>query len=385
MKQWQEFQGVYIHIPFCLQKCRYCDFVSYAGCSDSLINEYVQALVAEIAQRSLPLPINAGASVYFGGGTPSLLANEDLARIVTALKDSGIWQNPCEVTIEVNPATATLEKMLFWRGLGIDRISIGVQSLNDEELRLAGRLHNAAAALETIATAQKAGFAKISCDLIYGLPGQSAVSFADGLQRLLQGGIKHISLYNLMVEEETPLAQMLQTGALALPEEDAVDEMYDLAQSITAAYGLERYEISNYAMPGAESKHNLVYWQYLPYLAFGCAACSFVQGRRLTGYEGLTEYIGAVKAGRIAGVYESIEEQVALEEFVFMGLRTAKGISLATAKARFGCDLREYYRAEIEATRTLGLVELNTGANTLKLTAKGMRYCRRVFEIFVKS
>jgi oxygen-independent coproporphyrinogen-3 oxidase len=218
------------------------------------------------------LPINPNATIYFGGGTPSTLPIECVSEIVGALKNHKYWQEPAEATIEVNPGTADLEKLKALRYLGFDRISFGVQSLNDVELKTIGRIHSAQEALQAIAWAKEAGFNRISADLIYGLPGQTLTSLRKTLEELTATGIEHVSVYGLIVEEGTPLAKLVDEGKLVLPEEDIAADMYEFVQSFLKEQGFERYEISNYAKKGQYSKHNLVYWKYEPYAAFGAAA-----------------------------------------------------------------------------------------------------------------
>ena len=284
VQPWQQYQALYLHIPFCAQKCLYCDFASYAGFGEQAKRDYTDAVCKEIALRA-PEAANmaANASIYFGGGTPSVLPTECIAKIVNALKQYGFWQQPCEATIEVNPGTADLAKLQTLRSLGFDRISFGVQSLQDNELRAIGRIHNAQQALEALALARKAGFARISADLIYGLPSQTLTSLQDTLEHLADTGIEHISVHGLIADEGTPLASLVDKGRITLPDDDTAADMYELVQSFLRERGFERYEISNYAKNGQYSRHNTVYWEYHPYMAFGAAACGFDGQRRRTG------------------------------------------------------------------------------------------------------
>lgn len=350
MKAWQEYQAIYVHIPFCVQKCLYCDFASYACCDEKSKAAYVEALCKEIRQP-LHLEVSPTATIYFGGGTPSTLSIEQLRQIVQELKKQGLWKEPQEATIEVNPGTVDLAKLKALRQLGFDRISMGVQSLNDGELRTIGRIHTGAQALEAIAMAQAAGFERINADVIYGLPGQSLASLKQTLQGLVTTAIDHISVYGLIVEEGTPLASLVETGKLLLPSEDETADMYDFVQSFLADQGFVRYEISNYARrlqknvsqkldetnrqhldkkmdetnsqhkgeklaeynrqylgqklaennhqqvkqaaliaETSYSRHNDVYWRYQPYAAFGASAVSFDGQARYTGPAELAEY-----------------------------------------------------------------------------------------------
>lgn len=289
-------QAVYVHIPFCRQKCLYCDFASYAGCSQQQMDAYADAVCLEIAGRAAEAERVANdATIYFGGGTPSTLPMDALAKIVLTLKRYGFWRSPAEATIEVNPGTADLEKLRFFRSLGFDRISFGVQSLNDAELKTIGRIHSAAEALDAIQLAKAACFERISADLIYGLPGQLLESLKATIESLLATGIEHMSVYGLIVEEGTPLAKLVDSGRLQLPDEDTAADMYDLVQQMLKSAGFKRYEISNYAKNEQYSRHNLVYWQYHPYVAFGAAAAGFDGRVRRSSVEMVAPYIKGVQ------------------------------------------------------------------------------------------
>lgn len=289
-------QAVYVHIPFCRQKCLYCDFASYAGCSQQQMDAYADAVCLEIAGRAAEAERVANdATIYFGGGTPSTLPMDALTKIVLTLKRYGFWRTPAEATIEVNPGTADLEKLRFFRSLGFDRISFGVQSLNDAELKTIGRIHSAAEALDAIQLAKAAGFERISADLIYGLPGQLLESLKATIESLLATGIEHMSVYGLIVEEGTPLAKLVDSGRLQLPDEDTAADMFDLVQQMLKSAGFKRYEISNYAKNEQYSRHNLVYWQYHPYVAFGAAAAGFDGRVRRSSVEMVAPYIKGVQ------------------------------------------------------------------------------------------
>ena len=298
LQPYKQIQGVYVHIPFCRQKCLYCDFNSYAGFGADVMAAYAGAVCSEIAGRSKDLPVNANASIYLGGGTPSLLPVDYIEQIVSALKQYGYWQQPREASIEANPGTVDLAKLKALRQIGFDRISFGVQSLNDDELRAIGRVHSATQALEAIDLAKQAGFARINADVIYGLPGQSMASLKNTLQQLAATGIEHLSVYGLIVEDGTPLQKLVDAGKIILPDEDEAADMYEFVQAFLKARGFERYEISNYASGGAYSKHNLVYWHYYPYATFGAAACGFNGSVRFTGTPAVRNYIEGITNGK---------------------------------------------------------------------------------------
>ena len=417
---WGNYHAVYVHIPFCKQKCLYCDFASYACFGEEEMRAYTEALCHEIEVRvEEASKVAAGATVYFGGGTPSVLPIDCLEQIVATLKACGFWQEPAEATIEVNPGTADLTKLKRLRAAGFDRVSFGVQSLQDAELRGIGRIHSAQEALAAIDMARAADFGRISCDLIYGLPGQSLASLKDTLQRLLATGIEHVSVYGLIVEEGTPLERLVSSGKILLPEEDTAADMYELVQSLLAKAGFERYEISNYAKNGQYSRHNTVYWQYHPYVAFGAAGCGFDVNDKSTAGVGNTYYYVGAQAKNSAGLaeatayrrtaictvpeyievaksltsrdwrtselysIEAITPSQQLEEFMFMGLRRVAGADLAEAQVRFGVDVWQRYQAELAAYIAQGLVRYDVFAKRLALTEAGMEVGNQIFAIFV--
>ena len=390
---WQQYQAIYVHIPFCKQKCLYCDFASYACFGEREMRTYTDVLCHEIEVRAEEASnVAFGATIYFGGGTPSVLPTDCLERIVSTLKSCGFWQKPAEATIEVNPGTADVNKLKRLREAGFDRISFGVQSLQDAELKTIGRIHSAQEALEAIDMARTAGFRRISCDLIYGLPGQSLASLKDTICRLTKTGIEHMSVYGLIVEEGTPLERLVNSGQMVLPDEDIAADMYELVQRLLAEAGFERYEISNYAKNGQYSRHNTVYWQYHPYIAFGAAACGMEKALRRTAASTVPEYIAAAQAltsgnWRTSELYtsESLTLQQQLEEFMFMGLRRAAGADLAEARTRFGVNVWERYQKELAPYIAQGLVGYEAAAERLYLTPAGMELGNQIFAIFVNS
>lgn len=417
---WRQYQAIYVHIPFCKQKCLYCDFASYACFGEREMRAYTDSLCHEIEVRSEEaVKVAAGATIYFGGGTPSVLPTDCLERIMSTLKAYGFWQNPVEATIEVNPGTADLEKLQRLRAAGFDRVSFGVQSLQDAELRAIGRIHSAQEAMAAIDMARAAGFRRISCDLIYGLPGQSLASLKDTIFRLTKTGIEHLSVYGLILEEGTPLERLVTSGKILLPDEDEAADMYELAQGLLAEAGFERYEISNYAKNGQYSRHNTVYWQYHPYVAFGTAGCGFDVNDKSTADAGNTyddaqannyaslaeatayrrtaistvpEYIEAAKVltsrdWRTSELYsiEAITPSQQLEEFMFMGLRRVAGADLAEAQTRFGVDVWQRYQGQLQPLVEQGYLHYDAAKQRLALTAKGMEIGNQIFGIFVEG
>ena len=392
-KAWRQYQAIYVHIPFCKQKCLYCDFASYACFGEREMRAYTDALRHEIEVRvEEATNVASGATIYFGGGTPSVLPTDCLERIVSTLKSCGFWQKPAEATIEVNPGTADVNKLKRLREAGFDRISFGVQSLQDKELRAIGRIHNAEEALIAIDMARTAGFRRISCDLIYGLPGQSLASLKDTICRLTKTGIEHMSVYGLIVEEGTPLEHLVNSGRMVLPDEDTAADMYELVQGLLAKAGFERYEISNYAKNGQYSRHNTVYWQYHPYMAFGAGACGMEKALRRTAASTVPAYIAAAQAltptnWRTSELYtfEGLTLQQQLEEFMFMGLRRAAGADLAEARTRFGVDVWQRYQKELVPLIDQGFVLYDAAGERLLLTEAGMELGNQIFAIFVDA
>ncbi len=384
LQPWQEVQAIYVHIPFCVQKCLYCDFASYACRDRKVQQEYVAAVCREIERKGRAMQaVNPAATIYFGGGTPSVLPAEDIAMIVEALKRRGYWQQPAEATIEVNPGTADMVKLQVLHELGFDRISFGVQSLQDGELTAIGRIHTAREALEAIEMAKAAGFERINADVIYGLPQQTLRSLEDTLQQLTATGIEHLSVYGLILEEGTPLTRLVEAGRVQLPDEDAAADMYEFVQRFLRESGFERYEVSNYARGGVYSRHNLVYWQYLPYEAFGAAACAFDGAARVTATANVAAYIAGSEAGKDIYAAEQLSGAELLGEFMFMNLRKTSGADLLQARERYGVDVWEKYRAELEPLRAAGLVDYEEKRQILRLTESGMEVGNQIFEIFV--
>lgn len=373
---WETYQAVYVHIPFCVHKCAYCDFASYQIYNDHIMTDYARRLVEEISAWTPALPVSPTATVYFGGGTPSVLPLEDLAAIVTALKERGFWQHPAEATLEANPGTVDRERLRFYRQLGFDRLSLGIQSFQPEELAAMGRIHTAEQAEEAIALAREAGFRRISGDLIYGYPGQTVETVRDSLERLLDTGVDHVSVYGLTVEEGTLLAKQVREGKALLPSEDASGTMYDFLMEALPQAGYHRYEISNFARPGQESRHNQVYWHYDPYMAFGTAACRFDGKIRETNPRNLQAYLQGAPPER-----EILTCEDRRAELVFMNLRTVKGLSLEEFTQRTAEDFFHIYEEGLTHCRKQGWITRE--GNRIRLTEQGMRYGNLAFEEFL--
>lgn len=378
MHPWEAYQGIYLHIPFCQHKCSYCDFISYQGQDEVARTRYVKALIKEIRSCEAPLPVSRGATIYVGGGTPSLLSLEELAAIFSALKEKGYFNAPREVTLEANPGTVDEAYLRGLRALGVDRLSLGIQSLEDSELRLMGRTHTADEARHIIQFSKEAGFTRLSCDLIYGFPTQTAASIEASLTELMALGPSHISIYGLSVEPGTVLSHKLQKGLWTLPTDEETGAMYDLIMDRLAKGGYERYEISNFAKAGDESRHNLIYWHYHPYLAFGAGATGFDGRKRETNQA----YLAAYERGEAPEI-EILSPAVQREEMIFMNLRTVRGLSLLDYETRFGRSFELDYGPETEDLIHKGWAKREDGH--FRLTPLGMQYGNLAFEAFITT
>ena len=373
--------GVYVHIPFCRSKCQYCDFASYAG-REEMREAYVDALGTEMLVRGQEMVLKHGRpeTVYVGGGTPTALNVEQLSSVVALIKS--VFGTAAEFTMEVNPGTVDgdlLKKLHEW---GVNRLSIGIQSFDNNLLKRLGRIHTAEQAEEAVKLARAAGFDNLSLDLMYGLPGQTMEDLQKSVKKALSLQPEHISIYGLQVEEGTPFYRDQQAGRLNLPESDVTDDMYDYLTEYLPEQGYRRYEISNYAKPGKESRHNLSYWQDVPYLGLGAAAHSYMDGMRLENVADLDEYISTIKSGRLPlRSEEDPSEQHHMEEFAFLALRTAKGIDKKKFKDTFGKELRSVYGKKINRLVRQGL--LKETKKNIALTKEGAKIGNQVFAEFL--
>ena len=379
--------GIYAHIPYCVKKCAYCDFVS-AAVGKSAAREmeaYAAALRAEILREVPPLRARWGdaATVYIGGGTPTALPAQLLTGILQTLRDTaGI---PQECTVEANPGTVDADCLAQLRAAGANRLSLGVQSFDNRLLRGIGRIHTAQEARAAFRAARVAGFDNISLDLMYGLPTQTLDDLKTSVNAALTLAPEHISVYGLTVEEGTPFAAAEAQGRLMLPSEETAEEMYDWLTAELPARGYARYEISNFARQGFESRHNLGYWRNIPYLGIGAAAHGYIDGVRW-GNEAATEkYIRAMRAGESARVPEDTgrTQENAMEEYAFLALRTVRGIDTTDFQRTFGVGIDEVYGAVIEKYSAQGL--LRRAEAHVALTDAGMKVGNEVFAAFLLS
>ena len=377
--------GIYAHIPYCVKKCAYCDFVSSAVGNSAAreMEDYAAALRAEILREVPPLRARWGdvTTVYIGGGTPTVLPAELLTEILRTLIDAaGI---PQECTVEANPGTVDADCLAQLRAAGANRLSLGVQSFDDRLLRAIGRIHTAEEARAAFRAARAAGFDNISLDLMYGLPTQTLDDLKESVAEMLALAPEHISVYGLIVEEGTPFAAAEAQGRLTLPSEDAAEEMYDYLMEEMPARGYARYEISNFARAGYESLHNLGYWRNVPYLGVGAAAHGYVDGVRWGNVTDAHAYIRAIRAGASVRTPEDTERTRAnaMEEYAFLALRTREGIDAADFSRTFGVDIDTVYGAVIEKCIVQGL--LRRAENHVALTDAGMKLGNEVFAAFL--
>lgn len=329
--------GIYVHIPFCISKCNYCDFNSYAGL-DALHSNYFDALLDEIINKSGSDEYLA-ETIYIGGGTPTSVKTEYIISVLQALGQRFTVSDNAEITIECNPKTAGYDDFCRLRAAGVNRLSIGLQSACDAQLKKLGRAHNFSDFGVCFNQARKAGFENISLDLMFGLPDQTLDDWQQTLQKAAEFHPEHISCYGLQVEEGTPFANM----SLNLPDEEQTRQMYDLCVKLLAANGYDRYEISNFARGGFESRHNLKYWRLDEYAGFGAGAHSFLDGKRFANARGIDDYINGAEFECLPESKEDL-----MSEFVFLGLRTASGISLDEFERRFDISIDKVYGEAIE-------------------------------------
>ena len=335
--------GVYIHIPFCASKCGYCDFYSLSGC-DHMMPDYQDALIDHIEESAQSLKSYEVDSVYFGGGTPSFYGADRIVEIFNTLKLNGNVRLDSEVTVECNPDSTSLNALKLLREEGVNRLSLGVQSANNDLLKLIGRRHNFQQVKRSMQDARDAGFENISLDLIYGLPSQSKSDWAETLARIIELHPEHISCYGLKLEEGTPMNERYK-GSPILPDDDEQADMYFYAADVLERYGYKQYEISNFAAKGFESKHNLKYWELDDYMGFGPGAHSCVGNLRYSFVKDLKQYISGVARGAsIIDEYRQIDPLERAVEYIMLGMRTSNGISEHDYRTRCQCDWRPIHK-----------------------------------------
>jgi oxygen-independent coproporphyrinogen-3 oxidase len=411
--------SLYLHIPFCAHRCAYCDFNTYAG-QEAMIPAYVDALTQEIdfIGSRLPSPSRGRVggevhTIFFGGGTPSLLSPEQFESILGSIRNNFSLTDDVEITIEANPGTVSYENLIELRRLGVNRISYGVQSANAEELRMLERAHNFFDVIEAVTSARKAGFDRqsngVNLDLIYGLPEQTLQTWQTTLKRILDLHPEHISAYALTLEHGTPFGRWASKGLLPLPDPDLAAEMYEWLSETLEANGYIQYEISNWAKnlassgaerrrdvydyPSLACRHNLQYWRGLPYLAFGAGAHGYANGYRYSNvlriktyidrftHYPITNYEFPLSPATVNHHKQTLQDD--MSEFMMTGLRlTQAGVDVEEFQARFGQSVRDLYRKEIDELLKLGLIENGPGTR-IKITERGRLLGNQVFMRFV--
>ena len=338
---------LYLHIPFCAKKCDYCDFLSFPA-DKSIKREYVETLKQEIEEVGKRYRNYRVSTIFVGGGTPSILNSSYIVEIFDVLRRKFHVAGNAEISMEVNPGTVTKEKLSDWRRAGINRLSMGLQSADNRELKRLGRIHTWEDFLESFRRAREEGFSNLNVDLMSALPGQTMDGWMETLKRTAAQEPEHISAYSLIIEEGTPFYERYggKKGEALLPDEDTDRDMYHKTREFLASCGFERYEISNYAKPGRECRHNIGYWTGVPYLGLGLGAASYIEGIRFSNTRNLKEYL-AGKSGddRDRQVLTKKEME---EEFFFLGLRLAAGVSLKEFERRFGLTAEEVYPGLME-------------------------------------
>lgn len=366
--------GIYLHIPFCKSRCSYCDFATDVYRDGDAVGRYVQSLCSEI-RKSDARSQNSIDTIYFGGGTPSLLTPSQLERMLEAVTDRFDVSPGAEITMEMNPATVTPETLRDYKRLGVNRASFGVQTFDDRALKLLARGHDANDARATFRMLRAADFDNVSFDLIAGLPNQTLGDWSRNLDEAIAMSPEHLSLYLLEIHQGTPLAEQVRSGRQPQPDDDLAAAMYEMMLDRLAVAGYEQYEISNFCRPGFESRHNTKYWRLEPVYGFGVSAHSFDGRERYANERDTTKYVEMIENTGSAEV--SRETIDAASEFVFLGLRLKDGIDLADYHDRFGVSLSD----KIEDISNKELVELVEGR--LRLTPKGMLFSNEVFSEFV--
>lgn len=381
--------SIYIHIPFCVRKCLYCDFLSFPS-DEKGMDRYVEALCKEIAEESRSYVNYTVPTIFIGGGTPSLLPGERTEQILTTVYEYYRVEKNCEISMEANPGTITGKKLECWRRAGINRLSIGLQSADDKELRALGRIHDSGDFFQMYNNIIKTGFNNINIDLMSAIPGQTMESWKETLRKVtaLNPPPTHISAYSLIIEEGTPFYE----NTPELPDEDTEREMYKITNDILLEHGYQQYEISNYAKPGYQCRHNQVYWRRGNYVGFGIGAASMVDNVRFSNRNNFESYVNHYMESENGddfvniGSKLSLEEQ--MEEFMFLGLRMTKGISEEAFFREFGKHIYEVYPGIVEGFCEKGLlqreIDMKTGEHRIYLTPYGIDVSNVVMAEFLQ-
>ncbi|BDQ03565.1 MAG: coproporphyrinogen III oxidase [Ignavibacterium sp.] len=367
--------ALYIHIPFCDHKCIYCDF--YSIITSDNIEHFLSALKKEADYYSSLYSTNRViTSLFFGGGTPSLMSTEYIFEIINHLKSKFHFSAEAEITLETNPGTVNKEKLIGFRNSGINRISIGIQSFDENDLKFLTRIHYKQTAIKTVYNAAEAGFENINIDLIFNLPGQSKEKWKLNLQQAIELPIKHISAYSLILERGTILNKLVLDGKVQIQDEDYDAELYELTIDFLSENGFIQYEVSNFAKPGYECIHNKAYWHHQDYISLGPSAHSFVENKRWWNYSSLKRYINEIELNQNAVMnYETLTQHQLQVEYIMLALRS-DGIKIEEFINRFGNDWLDEHAKDFEILKNQDLIEVKH--NTIKLTSKGYAICDEI-------
>lgn len=352
-----KFLELYFHIPFCMSKCLYCDFLS-ASFTEAERDAYMKALFLETRERAGEYRDYQVCSIFIGGGTPSVVQAHRIEELLEVVREQFQLTEDVEISMEVNPGTVDREKLLTYRRAGINRLSMGLQSAQNQELKVLGRIHSYEEFLGAYTLAREVGFTNLNVDVMSALPGQKPETYRDTLEKVLALKPEHISAYSLIVEEGTPFYRLYEQGRLELPDEDTERQMYEETERLLGQQGYHRYEISNYALPGRECRHNIGYWQRREYLGLGLGAASLIGNKRFRNGTDLQKYISAPLEQ-----YEEVQElslQEQMEETLYLGLRMTKGVSVSDFQRQFGYTLEEVYGHVIQKNIRDGLLEYHT-------------------------
>jgi putative coproporphyrinogen dehydrogenase len=376
---------LYVHIPFCEKKCLYCDFLSFSA-EEDLHKAYVDKLIEEIRVQASNYSQYQISSIFIGGGTPTVIKAVYISNIMSAIYEAFIVESQAEITIECNPGTVDIDKLLVYKQSGINRISVGLQSTVDKELQHLGRIHTYADFLNSYEKIRESGYKNVNIDLMSALPWQTLDSWKSTLKKVIMLKPEHISAYSLIIEEGTEFSKIYGSpeGRKFLPTEEVERAMYHSTIDILKNYGYERYEISNYAKPGYESKHNIGYWTGEEYLGFGIGASSYVYGRRFHVERDIKKYLAIDMKRDIMPLYQNIHElstKEKMEEFMFLGLRLSKGVLVTDFYDRFGIELIDVFEKVIQKNISFGLLKYEN--LYLKLTDKGLDLSNRVMGDFL--
>lgn len=373
--------GIYVHIPFCMRKCYYCDFYSVKWDKQSEEN-YVKAVIREIEGYKQLGSEYIADTIYFGGGTPTVINPSNIRKIIQAIKDIFTVDAAAEISIEANPNTLTSENLTTYKASGINRLSIGVQSLNDDILKSIGRLHDSRQALEAINLARTMGFENINADVMFNIPNQTVKDVIYTLTQLAEKKVKHISFYSLKLEKGTPMYQMEKNHTIAMLEDEEEREMYYAGREEMKKYKLLQYEISNFAEKGYECKHNLKYWQQNEYIGIGTAAHSFLNRKRYSNISDIDTYCkNADSGGFNRTTLEVLDSSALMFEYIMLNLRLTKGLDVKEFNQRFLTDFNNYYKKEIDYLIQNKLLAYEN--SSVKLTEKGMDISNYVFQRFL--